>query len=232
MSDYPDWQSFPNAASGNAFPAFNQTLTPGLHSTPVLPAVNWASIIIIASPTAGAGQVQINHFADAAGTQQIDSDTWPVNAATRLVVRTPLRGQYVRIDITVTSPGDMTAVTWANFLSTSSDRISFPVSNQNVSDFAHALPANQQVNYSIGEITAGLATFFFTPYDAAGKLQVAILAVDELGNFGQLIAEFGKPTATVQQLIAIPDVIATVNVTNTDTVNAHTFDMSLTIPPQ
>lgn len=232
MTDYPDWQTFPNAQSDNLFAAYSQNLTPGLHSTPVLPALSWSSLIVIVDPSAGAAQVTVNHFADLAGTQPIDSDTWPVNAATQLVVRTPLRGKYVRIDINVTSAGSLTAITWANYLSATSDRISFPVSNQNLSDFARAAAASADITYNIGEITAGTALFYFKPYDAAGKLSAVIHAVDELGNPGNLIADFGHPTAIVQQLITVPDVIIQVEVQNTDTTTAHTYDFSLTIPPQ
>ena len=232
MTDFPDWQQFPNAQGGNIFPAFTQTLTPGPHSTALIPATNWSSVTMIVDPSAGAAQVQIGHYADAAGTQEIDSDTWPVNATTRLVVRTQLRGPYVRLTITVTSPGNLTAGTWANFLSASSDRISFPVSTQNLSDFDHSLAANGTKTYSVGEISAGQALFYFKPYDTTGKLEVSIHAVDELGNSGQLIAEFGKPTTTVQQLITVPDLIVTVEIDNTDAVTAHAYDFSLTIPPQ
>lgn len=232
MTDYPDWQTFPNAQSDNVFPAYTQVMAPGLHSTPVLPALSWSSMIIIVSPSAGAGQVQITHFADLAATQAIDADTWPVNASTALIVRTPLRGKYVRVDITVTSPGNMTAVTWSNFLSATSDRISFPVSNQNLSDFDSTLAHGVSNFYEIGEITAGTAFFYFKPYDATGKLAVQIHGVDELGNSGQLIADFGQPTAIVQLLIAVPDVIIQVEVDNKDTTASHTYDFSLTIPPQ
>lgn len=232
MTDYPDWQTYPNAQSDNVFAAFSQTLTPGAHPGAIMPCVNWASVMIIVQPSAGAGQVQIGHFADALGTQQIDSDTWPVNANTALIVRTPLRGKFMRITITVTSAVNMVTQTWAEFLSTTSDRISFPVSQQNISDFAHALAANAQIIYSVGEISAGFAQFFFTPYDTAAKLQVTVLAVDELGNTGQLIAEFGQPAATINQLITVPDVIVSVLVINKDAVNPHTYDFSLTIPPQ
>lgn len=232
MTDFPDWQQFPNAQGGNVFPAFTQTLTPGVHSTALIPATNWSSVTLVVEPSAGAAQVQIGHYADLAGTMEIDSDTWPVNATTRLVVRTPLRGPYVKLTITVTSAGNLTASTWASFLSSSSDRISFPVSTQNLSDFAHSLAANGTKTYSVGEISAGHALFYFKPYDTTGKLEVSIHAVDELGNSGQLIADFGQPTGIVQQLIMVPDNIVTVEVDNKDATTAHSYDFSLTIPPQ
>lgn len=232
MTDYPDWQSFPNAQSDNLFPGFTQTLTPGVHPGTVLPALSWSSVIIIASPTAGAAKLTITHYADAAGTQAIDSDTWSINATTRIVVRTPLRGKYVRIDYNVTSAGNLTVENWANFLSASSDRVSFPVSSQNISDFDHVLAATGDITYNIGEICAGNALFYFKPYDTTGKLAVVIHSVDELGVTGELIADFGKPTALVQQLITVPDVILQVEVVNTDGAASHTYDFSLTIPPQ
>lgn len=232
MTDYPDWQTFPNAQSDNLFTAYNQTLTPGTHLGPVLPALSWSSIMIAVSASAGAGQVMLNHFADQAATQQIDSDTWPFNANTRLRVRSPLRGKFVRLDVTVTSAGNLTGEFWSNFLSASSERISFPVSQQNLSDFNHSLAANGTATYTSGEISAGLATFYFNPRDTTGKLKCTLHAVDELGNSGQLIAAFGQPTTLTQQLIAVPDLILQVEIDNTDTTTAHSYDFSLTIPPQ
>lgn len=232
MTDYPDWQTFPNAQSDNLFPSYTQTFTPGVHLGTVLPALSWSSVMIIAGPSAGAGKIQITHFANAAATESIDSDTWDINASTRIVVRTPLRGKFIRIDYDVTSAGNMTVQNWANFLSASSDRISFPVSTQNLSDFAHALAASGTALYNSGEIAAGQAQFYFKPYDATGKLNVVLHAVDELGNPSTLICDFGAPTAIVQELIMVPDMILQVEVDNTDAANPHTYDFSLTIPPQ
>lgn len=232
MTDFPDWQQYPNAQSDNLFPAFTQTLPPGVHAGTIIPALSWSSITLIADPTAGAARITLGHYADSAGTMEIDSDTWPVNATTRLVVRSPLRGKYVRIDYNVTSAVNLQTENWANFLSASSDRISFPVSNQNLSDYDHSLAASGTATYSVGEISAGMALFYFKPYDTSGKLEVSIHAVDELGSSGQLIAEFGQPTATVQQLITVPDLIVTVEIDNKDGAAAHTYDFSLTIPPQ
>jgi hypothetical protein len=232
MTDYPDYQTFPNAQSDNVFPLFTQTLAPGLHSTGIIPALSWSSMMIAITPSAGACQVQINHYADLAGTMQIDADNWSCNAVTALRVRTPLRGKYVRIDIFVTSPGNLTAATWANFLSATSDRISFPVSTQNLSDFAHVAAANADIKYTSGEICAGQALFYFKPYTAGGLLAVVLHAVDELGNPSTLIADFGKPTALVQQLITVPDRILQVEILNSSGTTAVTYDFSLTVPPQ
>lgn len=232
MTDYPDWQSFPNAQSDNLFSVFNATLPPGTYNTAILPALSWSSIIIISGATAGAYQIAIVHWADAAGTQAIDSDSWPVNASTRLVVRSPLRGKYVQIFITVTSAVNATGTFWANFLSASSDRISFPVGQQNLSDFNHALAASATKTYDIGEIVGGQAFFYVKPYDATGKLAVTILTVDELGNPGQLVCDFGNPTAILRQQLAVPDKIVRVQVVNTDGAASHSYDLSLTVPPQ
>src|SRR5487761_1674881 len=105
MTDFPDWQSFPNAQSDNLFTTFNQTLAPGTHSTAVLPALSWSSIMIAVVASAGAGQIQLNHYADAAATMQIDSDNWPFNANTALRARSPLRVMFIKNAIIVTTPG-------------------------------------------------------------------------------------------------------------------------------
>lgn len=232
MTDTPDWQRYVNAQSDNAFPAFTQTLTPGQHNGIILPALSWSSIIIAVSVQSGAGKFQINHYADQAGTQQIDADNWPVNSTTRLVVRTPLRGKYIRMDYNVTSGTNMVVNNWASFLSATSDRLSFPVSNQNISQFNHSIAASTSYTTQTGEIAAGQALFYYKPYDNAGQVAVVLHAVSELGVPGQLIADFGSPTTTVQQLITVPDVIIQMKAQNNDAASAHSFDFSLTIPPQ
>ncbi len=232
MTDYPDWQTFPNAQSDNLFASFTQTLTPGTHSTAVLPALSWSSIMIAVTATAGAAQVQLNHFADAAGTQQIDSDNWPFNPSTNLRVRSPLRGKYVRLDIIVTSAGNLTVNSWANFLSASSERISFPVSQQSLSAFNFTLTAGATQTAQIGEIAAGMASFFYNPYDSAGKVLVYIRSVSELGTGGSLITEYGTPTALIRDLLTVPDQIIQVVFTNNDGVASHSFDFALPVPPQ
>lgn len=232
MTDYPDWQTYPTAQGTNLFPAYSQTLTPGAHTTGVIPISSWSSMTVIVHPSAGAAQVQVVHHAAANGTEPVDSSTWPVNASTKLIARTPLRALYVEIIITVTSAGNLTAVTWATPQAASSDRISFPVEQLNVSAFGLTVPASTTLTASVGAIVAGEALFYVHPYDTTGKLDVVIHAVSELGVSGQLIADFGAPTALLQQLITVPDLITTVSIANTDAAAAHTCDFSLTVPPQ
>ena len=231
MADYPDWQNFPTAQSDNLFPAANQVLPPGTYKTPVTPAVNWSSVTVLAHPVQGAGQVTIAHYADPAAAQPVGSDTWPVNSTTGLVVQTPLRARYVQVTLTVTSAGNMTAMTWAALASAAADRISFPVGRQTATDLGRALAANGAATYTLGQICAGPALFYFKPADAAGKLTVTIREVDELGNLVGPVADFGAPTSLVQQTIVIPDKIMRVTVTNTDAAGPHTYDLALTVPP-
>lgn len=231
MTDYPDWQAYPSAQSDNLFPAANQVLAPGLHSTPVIPAVNWSSVTVLVQPSAGACHVQLAHFADQAATILTGSDTLPANATTALLVRTPLRGRYFRVNVTVTSPGNMTALTWASLASAPASRLSFPVGQQNAHDLGRTLAAGATTTYSPGFIVAGLALAYLKPYDATGKLTMVIRAVDELGNTVAPVADFGAPAALTQQLITVPDEILQVVVTNTDLAGPHTYDLAVTIPP-
>lgn len=232
MTDYQDWQSFPTTQSGNLFAAWQQTLPPGPTTTGVLPAVNWSSVSLMLSPSAGAAFTKINHCADPAGAQVVGADLWRVRPGTNLVVRTPLRGKYVRIDIHVTSPGNFTAITWATLMSAASDRITFPVAAQTLADTGKALAANGTAVYDIPAITAGLGYLYFKPADTTAKLSVLVHTIDELGNPLQPVADLGTPGALTQQLITVPDQIVEVKVTNTDPAAPHTYDFSLTVPPQ
>jgi len=232
MTDYPDWQSFPSAQSDNIATVLDPPLAPGLHSTPVVPVTSWSSVTLIAQPTAGAGVVKINHFADAAATQLVGSDSWPINVAAHLAVRTPLRGKFIRIDVNVTSAVDMDCLFWASLMSAASDRISFPVGHQGSSDFTHALAANATATYNNGAIVGGNAFFYFKPYDTTGKLYVYIATINELGVKTGACADFATPTDTIREQIYVPDQITQVWVVNTDAAAAHTYDFNLVIPPQ
>src|SRR5690348_4905847 len=130
MNDYPDWQQFPTAMGGNLFPAVAQDLTPGAHPTPVVPVTSYSSLSVVISPTAGAGTLTVSHWADPAGTVSAESDTWRYRPGAALVMRTPLRAAYVSLTLTVTSPGNLTASTWASLLASASDRVSYPVTAQ------------------------------------------------------------------------------------------------------
>lgn len=232
MSDYPDWQTAASTQSGNLFAAFTQTLAPGLHAGNITPVFSWASLNMIVAPSAGAGKVTVNHYADQAGTQLIGADTWDVNTATSLTVRVPLRGPYVQASINVTSGGNLTAETWGTFQTQPADRVSFPISGQIVFEATNTLAANTSKTYTVPRMTAGRANWAFVPFDNAGGLNPFIQAVDELGTVICRVVDRGNPTAIDNALLELPDQILQVVVTNDSATTAHSYGLCLVIPPQ
>jgi hypothetical protein len=230
--DYPDFQSFPTAASGNLFPAAVQVLAPGTVTAGPLPVASWSALALNIRASAGAAQVNVHHWADAAATILIGGDSWPVRVQTKLTVITPLRGPYVSADITVTSPGALTANTFMQFRSDGAERITYPVGAQVASANARALAASGQDFWDLPSVCAGRAGLKFVPFDATAKLRVRVIAVNELGAFQYYVADLGTPAAGIYQLVEIPDVCCSVEVDNLDGAAPHTYDVALVVPPQ
>lgn len=232
MTDYPDWQTAASTQSANVFTTLVQTLAAGNHTFPVTPVFSFASLNMIVTPTAGAAKVTVTHWADAAGTQKIGSDTWDVNTATMLTVRVPLRGPYVQLSVNVTSAGSLTATLWGVLQTYQADRVSFPIEGQVIFEASNTLAANTQKTYTMQQICAGRTNWCFVPFDNAGKLGTYVQAVDELGNIICRVSDMGNPTAIVQLVIECPDAILQVFVINDDLAGPHSYGFSLIVPPQ
>jgi hypothetical protein len=219
--------------SANLFGAFSQILAHGTTTFGPLPVANWTSLVINIRVTGSGGlQCNVHHWADAAATELIGGDSWPVRTATKLSVITPLRGPYVSIDLTVTSAGTLAAVTYCAFQAAPSPQIRFPVGAQTAGANNRTLAVSGSDFWNLPSICAGRASFKFIPYDTAGKLVARVEAVDELGNFQYYPADFGTPTAPFNTLMEIPDVPCVVAITNNDGAATHTYDVELIVPPQ
>jgi len=231
MSDYPDWQQFPTAMGGNLFPAVAQDLTPGAHATPVVPVTSYSSLSVVILPTAGAGQLTVSHWADPAGTVSAETDTWRYRPGAALVMRTPLRAAYVSLTLTVTSPGNLTASTWASLLASGSDRVSYPVTGQVANIDDRPLPGGAVDQWRMPAVVGGAAMLAFAPADALGKLQVEVYVTDELDNEMYMVMFPVAPAAPLMQPLQLPGEITVVQVTNTDPATPHTYGVTLLCPP-
>lgn len=232
MSDYPDWQTFPVAMAGNLFGAVSQVLTPGPHATPVIPVTSFSSLSVVIVPTAGAGTLTVSHWADPAGTVSAETDTWRFRPGAALVMRTPLRAAYVSLTLSVTSPGNLTASTWATLLASTSDRVSYPVSGQQAGVDTHAIAAGAVDEWRLPAVVAGPAMLAFKPYDTSGKVTVEVYTTDELDTEMYYVMFPVAPTVPLMQPLQLPGEITIVAVTNTDSATAHTYGVNLICPAQ
>lgn len=232
MTDYPDWQASPSTQSGNVFPSFTQTLTPGNHPGVITPVISWASLSLIIKATTGAAKVSVTHYADLAGTNVIGTDTWSVNSTAPLTVRVPLRGSYAQLSVNVTSAGNFTATTWGTYQTAAADRISFPVGAQQVFIPFTAAPVNSTTTYTMPAISAGRAMWSFVPQDSTGKLQVYLQTVDELANFLGIFSDRGNPVSIDNAVLEVPDALIQIVVVNQDLAATHSYALSLMVPPQ
>lgn len=229
VTDFPDWQAAAATQSPNQFPTFIQTLAPGLHPGGIVPVYSWSSLNLICVASAGAAKAIVTHWADLAGTQQVGADQWGFTTTTALAARVPLRGPFCQLSINVTSAGNLTAETWAAFLTADVTRISFPVGNQQVTD-SRTLTPGQVVKFNVPIIASGPATWSYNPFDTSGKLAVAINSVDELGNLITIVSNRGNPAGLDNAVIYVPDQIIQVQVTNTDGAANHGYGLTLTVP--
>lgn len=229
---HPDSQSIVNTNSANLLGGPGTAYPVGHTLSPVIPCASWGSLSVNFFPTAGQGQVFIRHWTDAAGTKTAGNDSWPVNSLTNLNVRSPLRANYVQLDINVTSAGPLTANAIATLQSTTADKLSFPVGFQGVHDQSKTLAASTSVNYNPAFIAAGRAYLFFQPQDTSGKLSCIVYEADQAGVAFGILAKLVTTAPPVSQLLEVPDTALIVQVINSDAAAAHTFDLSLVIPPQ
>lgn len=232
MSDYPDWQTFPNAIGSNLFPGASVNLATGAYPGAVLPASSYSSLSVTVVPASGAGTIVIQHWSDAAGTMSAQTDTFRFRQGAALVVRVPLRATYVQLTLNVTSGANLVASTWAALLNSSSERVTFPVAGQQAgAGPARVLPASAQDQWRVPAICAGNGMLAFAPADATGKLQVYVQAADELGAQLYYIMPPAQPVALLMQPLALPGQVTEIVVTNTDAGAPHTYAVSLICPP-
>lgn len=231
MTDYPDWQTFPNAMSGNQFTVSTATLPPGSYPIDIQPVSSFSSLAVVIVPTAGAGKLTVNHWVDPGGTVPAESDVFRFRPGAALVVRTPLRAPYVGLTIDSTGAGDLIASFWASLLASSSDRVTYPVTGQQAGIDTRPLAAGAVDQWRMPAINAGPALLAFAPADTSGKLKVEVIATDELDSPMYHIMFPLTPTAAIHQALQLPGEITVVQVTNTDGVASHTYGVSLICPP-
>lgn len=231
MTDYQDWQSFPTAMGMNLFPAVSQVLAPGVHPGAVQTVSSFSSLAVAIVPSAGAGQLTVNHWSDAAGTVSAESDTWQFRVGGNLVMRTPLRSPYVSLSLNVTSPGNLTASTWATLLASQSDRITYPIPGQQAGVDNTVLAGGAVDQWRMPAIASGAAMLTFLPGNTLSKLTVEVIAEDELGNALYHIMFPTAPVGLLMQPLILPGVVTIIQITNTDATNAHSYGVNLVCSP-
>lgn len=231
MTDYPDWQQFPNAIGPNLFPAASVNDPTGTYPGTVLAVSSYASLSVAIVPTAGAGKLIVQHWTDAAGTMSAETDTYRFRVGAALVVRLPLRATYVQLTLEVTSGANLVASTWAALLNSSSERVTFPVGGQQAGTYDTVIAASAVDQWRMPAINAGNAMLSFLPGNTLGVLQVEVIAQDELGNRLYEIMFPVLPTAIFNQPLQLPGEVTIVEITNTDAANAHSYGVSLICPP-
>jgi hypothetical protein len=230
MPGYPDFQAFANRRTANLLSSLSQTLATGEHDTDVMAVASYSGLQIRVVPSAGYASVSVIWYLDAAGTQILSSDAWPVNSFTGLSAIYPVFAPFMKFSVNVTSAEDLVAATFIAGLAIGPERPIYPVGSQTVKATARTLAASGSDYYHPSRICRGTGFFTFRPYDTAGKLDVSIQTFTEAGVFVAKVAVFGTPTAIVNQQIQLPDTNWNVAVVNNDTGAGHKYDMGLVVP--
>lgn len=231
MTDYPDWQTFPVAMGTNLFTSPSGPIPPGTYPTAVIPVTSFSSLSVVIVPTAGAGTLTVNHWADAAGTISTESDTFRFRVGGALVVRTPLRSGYVSLTLAVTSPGNLTGSYWATLLASASEHVTFPVTGQQAGVDNTTIAAGATDQWRLPAICGGEALLSFLPGNTLSKLTVEVITEDELGNEMYHLMFPVAPAAGINQLLVLPGEVVVVQVVNTDGAAAHSYGVSLVCGP-
>jgi hypothetical protein len=232
MTDYPDWQTFPNAMGVNLFPAVSQILAPGDHPTAVIPVTSYSSLSVVILPSAGAGRLTVSHWADAAGTVSAETDVFRFRPGAALVMRTPLRSAYVSLKIHASGAVNLVASTWATLLASTSNGISFPITGQQAGVDNTVLAGGATDQWRLPAVVAGNAMLAFLPGNTLGVVTVEVFVTDELDVEMYEVMFPSAPKALFMQPLQLPGEITIVQVVNTDGANAHSYGVSLICPPQ
>lgn len=231
VTGYPDFQQFNSTSTPNLFPAPVITLPPGNTVYPIDPVAGWGSITMDVAAMSGGGSARIDHFADPAGAVSCGFDQWSVTTNTGLLVRSPLRGQFMQLSLfnSGTTPAVFDAR--ASMQSTTADRLTFPVSYQAVAMNGVSVAPSGQAHGYLGRVVAGRGFLFAKAGDGSGKLGVQVLTENSLGVLQELLFE-NDALGVVMQPLEIPDRITRVSVFNNDAAVAHSLYLSLIVPPQ
>lgn len=220
---YPDYQAYPGWRTPNLLPAGSGTWVPGTTAAGTIISQNFAAVEFFCGPTAGYGVAQLDWYNDAALTQHVWQDEWTIATWGSLRVIVPSRAAYCQASITVQSPGNMTLFPELAGVNMSSGRLTYPVAARIIATGLTAVPAASTLVFPFGTVVRGLGTLSFRPADATGNLVVRLVIVASDKTASTILADFGSPSAAIQEQLAIPDNQCGLAVVNVAATAAHSF---------
>lgn len=224
---FPDEQGFATWRADNLLPSSAPALPAGANVFGPFLTSNFAGVLLRVVPSAGAGQVRVRWWLDAAATIPAGTDIWSVNASCGLAARIPARGFYADLTVTVAAPGPMTATVTLIPDNNVAPVVTYPVTGSDITSGLITYAASATVFYVLPFVQPGLASVMAQPVDTTAKLDFAVVSFNPDGTLSQYLARLGTPAAPVVDLVGLTADICGLQVINTDAAATHQARLTL-----
>lgn len=228
---HPDWQSYANWR-GMLFSEDAVTVPVTGTDFGLFVTTNFAGFYVNAVCATGNGELILTWYADTAGTEEIQVDSYPMAADTALEVIIPARGNAVDVFFDVQSVGAATLSLTMLPTNIAPTHTTFLTGPNYVSDLNVSVAHSVAHTVNVVPIVGGPAYLCFVPHDSAAKLTLDIFGLDNDGTKLVRVGNYNLPAVTVQQELIVPPLPLQYIVTNTDTVSAHVYDLGIMLRTQ
>jgi len=229
---HPDWQQYTNWRDTFVYDTTfmvnpGQNLAIGDFVT-----TNWASLILQMDAFPLGCTLEIEWFADAAGTEDVAADFFDVTTDCSLYGIIPVKGNLASISVFNPNLAQQNSSLYVQ--PTNTVVANFSAFNSPITDviLGMTLAHSTSVNLFTSNLVGGPCYVFFTPNDATGKLNMNLQALDVTKTSFALLANSVGPVAQVSMPLIVPVAPLRASVTNTDTVSSHTFSLSIVTQSQ
>lgn len=223
----PDFQKPVQSRTGNLFAAASQTLPTGTTYTGVLAFQSWPAVMLRVQPSQGDGTVTLWFYGDSGKTEFIGAYSWDVNGNVGLFVVVPSLGPYMEVGIDVKSVTSIVADTWLCGTIDSPGRIYYPNTQNGLYAYDASVAASSSDDYYPGWIQKGLAWLIFDPGSNGPSLSFEMDALSAGNAILYNVIKYYEVSGLQQVLLAVPDQIIRIRVTNLTTTGPLTYSFAL-----
>lgn len=223
---HPDWQSYANWR-GELFSVDSSVIPTTGQDFGFFVTTNYAAIYVDVFCASGFGEMTLTWYSDATGNNEIAVDAYPMAADTSLTMIVPCRGNAVNIAFDVTSPGPATLSLTVLPTNTAPTHTTFFTGPTWIADVSMSVAHSTNRSMNAVPIVGGPAYLTFVPHDATGKLTLDVWGLDNDGTKIVRVGNYAATTVPVQTELILPPLPLQYIVTNTDTVSAHVYDLSI-----
>lgn len=225
---HPDWQAYSNWRDSFIYSGIVNVPPGGNIEFGDFVTTNWAALIVHVEAFSPGLELEIEWYADVAQTQDVDTDFINATVNTDVSLIVPCKGNLAVISFfnpNGTTVAGVLSVQPTNYVTTKFTYLSSPqITNQLGATLAHSTSATIFPNRVVG----GPATLVFNPHDTTGKLNMSLSVVDATNTTFARPVSLVAPTTMQTLNMNLPGEPLRMDITNTDTVAAHVYDVTLT----